>query len=254
MDAMMQLKNTMEPDEAMTLLKKKVQMITDEELKGFYAAGMTLLKKYQITGQIAAAKKLLFHLACCEKEHALLQLGLSKYVMQDDVKFYMEQVNSNVKLVELPLYEREIPDEIVKVIEQVKPIFGDGLWVLYTDYSMTEKDKKSQQAAVDRARMSKDPILFGVFYSEEDRTMNERYYVLADWIDEYCDLTMEKFMEELRKHGKDHVDHDMMATPKDLAEMKEQLSRIQLVKGKYEVVAVKKKPFFQRVRSFLKGE
>lgn len=174
--------------------------------------------------------------------------------MQDDVKFYMSQVDSNVKLIELPLYEREIPDEVVSIVEKVKPIFGDGLWVLYTDYAQTEKEKASQKEAVDRARRSRDPILFGVSYSEEDRTMNERYYVLADWIDEYCDLTMEKFMEELRKHGREKVDHEVMMTPTDLKTLKEQLSEIQLVHGRYEGVEVKKTPFFKRVRSFLKGE
>lgn len=46
METMVNLTKTMSPDEAMAILKKKAQTVTEDELKGFYSAGMTLLKKY----------------------------------------------------------------------------------------------------------------------------------------------------------------------------------------------------------------
>lgn len=43
----------------------------------------------------------------------------------------------------------------------------------------------------ERAEEEKDPILFGVILGS-----NKLYYV-ADWMDEYCDLTFDKLVETL---------------------------------------------------------
>ena len=48
---------------------------------------------------------------------------------------------------------------------------------------MTEEEK----------RIKKDPILFGVIYGS-----NKLYYI-ADWVDEYCDLTWDQVVEKLEK-------------------------------------------------------
>lgn len=197
----------MNADEAMTALKAKKETVTVQEIKNFYESGMELLKKFKTTNQIAAAKKLLFNLDCCEKEIKLIKMGIDTFIYEDDIKYFIDKVATNdVRLIELDLYEREVPDEVAEIIEKVKPLFT-SLWVLYTDYAQSRKAKESKRQIVEKARISKDPILFGVMMDEENRTINERYYFLADWVDEYCDLTLEKFLDKMRVNGKTNVSH-----------------------------------------------
>lgn len=41
-------------------------------------------------------------------------------------------------------------------------------------------------------KAKKDPILFGVIRN------SDKLYYIADWVDEYCDLTLEKMFETLQ--------------------------------------------------------
>ena len=53
-------------------------------------------------------------------------------------------------------------------------------------YSKSGKESKPE----------KDPIIFGAFIQRgKDVLMSERLYYIADWIDEYCDLTLEKLTQ-----------------------------------------------------------
>ena len=81
-------------------------------------------------------------------------------------------------------YEREFPDDVIDQIIKAKEIFGNNLFVVYTDYS-----KKSSKE-VKKKRIEKDPILFGAII--KDNVCFDRLYYICDWVDEYCDLTLEK--------------------------------------------------------------
>ena len=63
--------------------------------------------------------------------------------------------------------------------------------MLFTDYT-----KKKQNIAKNgnAKTKEKDPIVFGAFIDRTYKTamMSERIYYIADWVDEYCDLTLEK--------------------------------------------------------------
>lgn len=60
METMVNLTKTMSPDEAMTILKKKVQTVTEDELKGFYSAGMTLLKNIRLLDRLRQRRNFSF--------------------------------------------------------------------------------------------------------------------------------------------------------------------------------------------------
>ena len=74
-------------------------------------------------------------------------------------------------------------------IEKSKDIF-DELYVIFTDYTGKEERK------VEKERRDKDPILFGVF--KNDGNVADRFYFLGDWVDEYCDLTLDKMVEQYK--------------------------------------------------------
>ena len=107
---------------------------------------------------------------------------------KEDIEEYVNKVEDKVvKIIELKNYPREIPDELVDVIKDTEHIFDD-FYILFTDYT-GEVEKQ-----VEEVRKEKDPILFGIF--KNGNNLYNRFYYLGDWIDEYCDLTLEKIIEE----------------------------------------------------------
>uniref|UniRef100_UPI001CA46ED0 hypothetical protein n=1 Tax=Clostridioides difficile TaxID=1496 RepID=UPI001CA46ED0 len=160
-------------------IKNKKQKNTNENLDIVYENSLILLNKYIVTGQKKGAKKLMFLLECIEKERNVIELGIDTFVYKEDIEKYIDDISKNtVKIIELEKYEREIPDEILEIIEKTKDIF-DKMYVLFTDY--TGKITKE----ISKERRDKDPILFGVFSDEKSRAIVDRFYYLGDWEDEY---------------------------------------------------------------------
>lgn len=73
----------------------------------------------------------------------MIALGVDTFIYRDDIEEYIDNVAKDVvKIIELENYEREIPDEIVSVVEAVKGKF-DKLYVLFIKdrkHSVTDED------------------------------------------------------------------------------------------------------------------
>lgn len=239
--------NKMSPQEYFDIVKERKQHITDEQLQAIYDNCLELLNKYKITGQTRGMEKLLFHLNCIEKEREIVAMGIDTFVYRDDIEFYINEVASDVvKIIDIESYEREIPDEIVAIIERVKDKF-DQLYIVFTDYT----GKVERQ--VEKERRRKDPILFGTFQNGKTRSVIDRFYYLGDWVDEYCDLTLDKMVNETQKVGKRNIVHTIK-TPNDIDELKEQLAALNKTNNGFVMVETKKKGFFERIRTFLTGK
>ena len=188
------IKNDFElsPSEYFEQVKERKNHITDGDLRKVYDNCLELLNKYKITGQKKGMKKLMFHLECIEKEREIVKMGINTFIYRDDIEEYIDNVaKDTVKIIELENYEREIPDEIVNLIAEVKDKF-DQLYVVFTDYT----GKIERQ--IKKERREKDPILFGTFQNQADRTVIDRFYYLGDWVDEFCDLTLDKMIEQYK--------------------------------------------------------
>ena len=207
------------PSEYFEIVKSRKQTVTDEDLSRIYDNCLELLNKYKITGQIAGMRKLLFHLESIEAEREIVRMGITTFIYRDDIDEYIDNIaKDTVKIIELEKYEREIPDEIVDIIEKVKDKF-DQLYVLFTDYT----GKIERQ--VEKERRQKDPILFGTFLNERTRTVIDRFYFLGDWEDEYCDLTLDKMVNEVEASKKRNIVRTVN-TPEDIEDLKRQLEQL----------------------------
>ena len=176
------------PSQYFDYLKNAKNVITTDALKKSFSAFLQLGEKYNKLGQVESLKKLCFLADVLKKEEKLIELGINTYVYKDVIEDYIENVaDKTVKIVELSRYMREIPDEFVETIEKSRELF-DELYVVFTDYTGKEERK------VEKERRDKDPILFGVF--KNGSNISDRFYFLGDWIDEYCDLTLDKMIEE----------------------------------------------------------
>ena len=235
------------PSEYFEQVKERKNHITDEDLRKAYDNCLELLNKYKITGQRKGMQKLMFHLECIEKEREIVKMGIDTFIYRDDIEEYIDNVaKDTVKIIELENYEREIPDEIVNLIAEVKDKF-DQLYVVFTDYT----GKVERQ--IEKERREKDPILFGTFQNQTNRTVIDRFYYLGDWEDEYCDLTLDKMVNETEKAGKRNI-VKTISTPKDIEELKEQLNSLVEDNTRFVIQNNQKKSLFSKIKTVITGK
>lgn len=220
------------PEDYFEYVKGKKHEVTLEELQKFRENAIYLLSKYRITNQIAGMKKLMFIINTIEKEQSVLEKGINQFVYKEDIEDFIKNVSSKaVKIIELENYPREIPDDIVEKFEAVKDLF-DRFYVVFTDYT------GEVERQVEKSRRDKDPILFGSFHNPENQTLYEKFYYIGDWIDEYCDLTLDKMISEMKEEGRD-ISHSL-TIPETLDQLREELDSYVYKRGEY--VKETKKP------------
>lgn len=178
-------------------MKSRKNLMTSEKLEEIHENCLHFIKKYHATGQTKGLAKLMFLLKRMENEQAVLDKGINQFVYQEDIDEYIRTIcekaeRQPVKMIELSRYEREVPDEVVEKLLRVKEHFDD-FFVIFTDYT----GKVEKQIAKDK--IEKDPILFGVFRNKDLRVVNERFYYIGDWIDEYCDLTLDRMVGDFKR-------------------------------------------------------
>ena len=185
-------KEKISPSQYFDYIKNAKNDITTEALKESYSVFLKLAEKYTKLGQKESLKKLCFLADTLKKEEKLIELGITTYIYKDVIEDYIENVaDKTVKIIELSRYMREVPDELVETIEKSKDLF-DEFYVVFTDYTGKEERK------VEKERRDKDPILFGVF--KNNSNVADRFYFLGDWVDEYCDLTLDKMVEQYQEN------------------------------------------------------
>jgi len=228
---MSKISNIKTPTEYFEEVKSKRENSTDEALNKSYDAALEFIAKYKVTGQTSAIKKLIFQVETIEKEREVLKLGIDSFVMKDDVLDFIENVsNKVVKIIELERYERDIPDEVIDKLAKVKNLF-DKFYVVFTDY--TGKIEKQ----VSKERRDKDPILFGVFEDEKSRILYDKWYFIADWIDEYCDLTLSEMVGAYSNKKNRNISNKILL-PEDIKELKmaiEKEEELKIIKRKRQM-------------------
>ncbi|MGF0347651.1 hypothetical protein ACQR3P_28840 [Rhodococcus sp. IEGM1300] len=217
------------PTEYFEQVKAKQETLTDVALHEFYNNSLKLFHKYQTTGQTRAMEKLAFYIDNVPKERELLSMGFDRYVHQDDVTMFLDNVSDRViKITDLASYERDIPNDIAANIELTRHLF-DEYYVVFTDYT----GEAERKVAVHRR--DKDPILFGAFKDQRKRHISNRFYFLGDWEDEYCDLTFDRFVSESKQlFGKDPT--VTIQFPEDMDSIHDELDRIRMERYKYQTL------------------
>lgn len=229
----------MTPYEYFQNVKDSIKSMNDDDLTKMYTAASTLMEKYQVFGQEKAEKRLAFHIKTILKEHDLLQLGINKFVYKDDITNYIDVISKKpVKIIEMKNFPREIPDDMIDVVTKTKGIF-DEYYVLFTDYSEGELVKEVEK--------ERDPILFGGFCTKNRDIVSDRFYYLGDWVDEYCDLTLDKLIKET---SKGIVKTISIPTNKD--KLISQLNAYEEKGDRYVVNTPKKEHFFSKIKRAFK--
>ena len=96
---------------------------------------------------------------------------------------------------------RQRPAEKAQAADQKHTLFKDPasdfitLLNIWNAYKKAEKKLKTNKENI----KEKDPILFGV-----QSYMPDKLYYIIDWIDEHCDLTLDKFIDDIKKSDPDY--------------------------------------------------
>lgn len=96
--------------------------------------------------------------------------------------------------------------------------------------------------------------MFGTFQDKGNRTVIDRFYYLGDWVDEYCDLTLDKMVNETEKTGKRNI-IKTISTPRDIEELKSQLQSLSERDNVFvqTMNIPKKQSWFTKVKTAFKG-
>ena len=194
-------KPSLTPSEYFNMIKDGIHEETTENVQNLYNVTMKQLKRYMITGQKEAAKNLYAKCLYLEKESKILEKGITKYVLRNDIDHYINDVADKcVCVVEMENFERQIPDDLIDIVADTMDIF-DVFFVVFTDYTGEKRSK------VAREKREKDPILFGTILL--DGRIGPKLYYIGDWIDDYCDLTLDKIIEEMSKEDDKEIVYDI---------------------------------------------
>jgi hypothetical protein len=152
------------------------------------------LKHAEAFGQTARAEMMKKNIAIFRSHLQLLDLGLDKVIKEQSIISFYKKSDRALKLTWIENYNLHIPAEVLeKCSEANNRLIFDNYVILH--YDPNGKSYKETQAQIDKRR---DPILFGVIEG------SDLLYYIGDWVDEYCDLTLEKFAELA---GKDEIKH-----------------------------------------------
>ena len=172
---------------------EKVKLTTLENAGTYYNRIEPYLKALQNAkkmGQTALCEKLLAMIVINKLESILLSYGYGKKITEQQVVDFVKKTDKGVDLCYIKNFSRPIPSDVIeKKVELDELHVFDNYCILYYDPS-GKSYKKTQEELEEEKRKKSDPILFGMI-----RGSRNLYYV-ADWVDEYCDLTLEKFIKE----------------------------------------------------------
>ena len=158
------------------------------ELSAARARGFELaLESARKGGQKALEEQLREGVAIDRAETQLVSVGLNRYLTEAALVEFVRKCPKGLCLAWISNFTRVVPEDVLskKVLADNRKIF-DNYVVLHYD---PERKAWAETEAEKRAR--KDPILFGVLKG------SRKLYFVGDWVDEFCDLTLEQIANAL---------------------------------------------------------
>ena len=167
---------------------------------------LTALHNATNIGQTALQEELIRGLITNRYESVLYAEGCYYAVTEEQVAKFASQCEKGLKLSYLKNFSRPIPQEVIDKIAKMNELeVFDNYVILYYDPEGTVYKETAREEAKRR-----DPIIFGVIAG------SKKLYYVADWIDEYCDLTLDAFVDSLGIEKEDlHFDAEEIKKAKE---------------------------------------
>lgn len=185
------------PSQYFDIVKGLKQECNSEQLLPVIEMCEKELKKFKILKQTEAARITTNYITMLNKEIKILEAGFKTYVLKEDIEKYIQHLSDNcVFCCEIADYPRSIDEDVFNKIADHIDIF-DHIYILFTDYTQKVSNH------IDKKTREKDPIMFGAINLDDQSrsfpVVGPRFYYIGDWVDDFCDLTLDKVIESFQK-------------------------------------------------------
>lgn len=186
----LKVKTGISPQLYFRYIKKKFGVLEQMKLDGRLKRLEKAFMKAVENGQSALGEKILTDLSREARESAISAKGIKHFIEYDDIQRYKRNIrDGHISDTKLEDFTRVIPQKVLDKKKKVQDCF-DGFVIYHYWNEEAEKNRstkqKMSQSEKDKLR---DPVLFGVIKE------SNRLYFIADWEDEYCDLTFEEMLD-----------------------------------------------------------
>lgn len=170
-------------------VKSKLGKVQQDKVKRRLAKLQKLVAYSDEMKQQALYEELTREVAILVRESEIAAFNIDSFVDIEHINKFRAVVKEKViKWEQLENFPRVIPRSVQTKVKALKKAnMFDELWILFIDYTKTEIKTNKEKIR------QKDPILFGRFKYQPNR-----YYFIADWVDDYCDLTLDKFVDKIK--------------------------------------------------------
>lgn len=212
-------KKVIHPKLYFKFVKSKLNKLEQSRLNERLIKLQTLVQDAKQLGQKALYEEFARKIAIIVREQEINVCGVEYFVDKNVVTKYMNRVKDvEIHFDKLENYSRPVPAMVKERIKKMKKLkLFDDYWILYLNYPEKEDiygfSKKEEKLKTNKEKIKeKDPIIFGV-----QDYMPDKLYFIIDWIDEYCDLTLNAFVDRIKETDKeydidtlDYVDDDLI--------------------------------------------
>lgn len=148
---------------------------------------LTALHNATNIGQTALQEELIRGLITNRYESVLFAEGYYYAITEKQIVDFVTQCEKGIKLNYLKNFNRPLPQSVIDKVSKLNDLeVFDNYVVLYYD----PEGKIYKETAREEAKR-RDPIIFGVIAG------SRKLYYVDDWVDEYCDLTLDAFVDSL---------------------------------------------------------
>lgn len=180
-------------------IKKKFGLLERKRLDSRLKRLEKAFYKAVESGQDALGSKILNKLAVETRESVMYTKGIRHFIEYDDVMRHKRNIKGgHISDTLLKDFTRVIPKNVLKKKAKVEDCFDD--FVVFHYWNDSYRDDMD----ADEKEKMRDPVLFGVIKE------NNRLYFIADWEDEYCDLTFDELVDVI---GKDDDEFTLSSRP-----------------------------------------
>lgn len=160
---------------------------------------LTALHNATNIGQTALQEELIRGLITNRYESVLFAEGYYYAITEKQIVDFVTQCEKGIKLNYLKNFNRPLPQSVIDKVSKLNDLeVFDNYVVMYYD----PEGKIYKETAQEEAKR-RDPIIFGVIAG------SRKLYYVDDWVDEYCDLTLDVFVDSLDITKDDiHFDSD----------------------------------------------
>jgi hypothetical protein len=143
-------------------------------------------------GQTALVEQFKSRLESAKSEIQLVNAGLNKYLVEGQIVDFYNKANKEqkLKLTWIKNFIKPIPSKILDAKTKLDEQF------IFDNYVILHYDPNNDATTLTKQEeeIKKDPILFGLIRG------SRRLYYVGDWVDDYCNLTLDVVVETLGEY------------------------------------------------------